>query len=134
MFQLNLRHYPCGIYHLVSKLLAPLCQRCIYNLVEDLRWSFSVKIVSGWEPFTIFTKTLHGRCFDWLLNTPLYPHQFYWAFFPQNHLSPEESSLPLSWWNSYHKETSLFTVCFLYDRNLCHEGVKAKCIQNSLGI
>ena len=66
VFQLNVRHYPCEIYHLVSKLLAPLCQRCIYNSVEYLRWSFSVKIVSGWKPFTIFHKNSPWKMF-WLV-------------------------------------------------------------------
>ena len=40
-----------------------LLQRRIQDLVKYLRWSFSVNIINGFKPLTIFTKKLHLRCF-----------------------------------------------------------------------
>ena len=51
--------------HLFSRTLLKLLvlQRRIQDLVKYLRWSFSVNIINGLKPLTIFTKKLHLRCF-----------------------------------------------------------------------
>ena len=51
--------------HLFSRtpLRWVLLQRRIQDLVKYLRWSFSVNIINGLKPLTIFTKKLHLRYF-----------------------------------------------------------------------
>ena len=85
-FGLNTERYGVSEhFHLVILQLAKFCK--LQKLGTSIyMMELFAKIVNGLNPFTIFAKGLHCRCFIRVLHTPLLPHctknkDFHYRFF-----------------------------------------------------